>query len=457
MARVASPRVRGLLVVAVLMPLWASYLVKVYSWRLILAEDGVLNWFLAPFGLKGPGYGEVGAVARRSAYLWLPYMILPLLRRPRADPDVAPRGLVGSRRRGLDDVPAGHPAARRPGPRRRLDLHVLADARRLHRAVACHDDAVHRQRDLLANFGVPATCRSRRRSRSCRSRSCSSTCCSPGGSARSRRSDGGRARLTDRAPAGDGRGAALHLRPARARRRSTRSTRAGRRPGRRAGSRSTGSQTAIANTGLRDAFVTSLAAALGATLVALILGTLASLAVARYRFFGRETISFVIILPIALPGIVTGMALSTTFAHARRYRSGCSRSSSATRRSASSSSTTTSSPGCGGTAPSLEEASADLGADTLADVPPHHAPGDADRAARRRAARVRAVVRRGDRDDLHARAACRRSRSGSSRASGWRTRSPLVNVAGLVAILLSVIPVYIATRITSDTGAAGRT
>jgi putative spermidine/putrescine transport system permease protein len=60
MARVASPRVRGLLVVAVLIPLWASYLIKAYSWRLILAEDGVMNWFLEPFGLKGPGYGEVG-------------------------------------------------------------------------------------------------------------------------------------------------------------------------------------------------------------------------------------------------------------------------------------------------------------------------------------------------------------------------------------------------------------
>ena len=56
MARVASPRARGLLVVAVVMPLWASYLVKVYAWRLILAEDGVLNWVLEPFGLKGPGW-----------------------------------------------------------------------------------------------------------------------------------------------------------------------------------------------------------------------------------------------------------------------------------------------------------------------------------------------------------------------------------------------------------------
>jgi putative spermidine/putrescine transport system permease protein len=63
----------------------------------------------------------------------------------------------------------------------------------------------------------------------------------------------------------------------------------------------------------REAFVTSLEAAAAATAVALLLGTLASLAVARHRFFGRETISFLVILPIALPGIVTGVALSNTF------------------------------------------------------------------------------------------------------------------------------------------------
>jgi putative spermidine/putrescine transport system permease protein len=70
---------------------------------------------------------------------------------------------------------------------------------------------------------------------------------------------------------------------------------------------------ALNNPGVRDAFWTSMKAALGATAVALLLGTLAALAVARYRFFGRETISFLIILPIALPGIVTGMALNSTF------------------------------------------------------------------------------------------------------------------------------------------------
>ncbi|MDX6663371.1 MAG: putative spermidine/putrescine transport system permease protein [Solirubrobacterales bacterium] len=63
----------------------------------------------------------------------------------------------------------------------------------------------------------------------------------------------------------------------------------------------------------RDALMTSLKAGTAATLVALLLGSLAALAVARFRFFGRETISFLVILPIALPGIVTGLALNATF------------------------------------------------------------------------------------------------------------------------------------------------
>ena len=78
MARVANPRYRPLLVAMVLTPLWASYLVKVYAWRAMLQpEDGVLAWFLTPFGLDGPGYGFVGIVITLT-YLWLPYMILPI-------------------------------------------------------------------------------------------------------------------------------------------------------------------------------------------------------------------------------------------------------------------------------------------------------------------------------------------------------------------------------------------
>jgi putative spermidine/putrescine transport system permease protein len=105
MARVASPRVRGLLAVAVVMPLWASYLVKAYSWRLILSEGGLLNWLLAPLGLHGPGQTDVG-LWLVFTYLWLPYMILPLYagleRIPQslleASADLGGRGLTTFRR-----------------------------------------------------------------------------------------------------------------------------------------------------------------------------------------------------------------------------------------------------------------------------------------------------------------------------------------------------------------------
>ncbi|MEU5086348.1 ABC transporter permease [Streptomyces sp. NPDC021356] len=76
-ARVARPRWRPLLVVAILTPLWASYLVKVYAWRLILARGGLADWALEPFGLSGPGYG-LPATVLTLTYLWLPYMILPV-------------------------------------------------------------------------------------------------------------------------------------------------------------------------------------------------------------------------------------------------------------------------------------------------------------------------------------------------------------------------------------------
>ncbi|MFF7355771.1 ABC transporter permease [Streptomyces filipinensis] len=76
-ARVARPRWRPLLVAAILTPLWASYLVKVYAWRLILSQGGLADWTLAPFGLSGPGFG-LPATVLTLTYLWLPYMILPI-------------------------------------------------------------------------------------------------------------------------------------------------------------------------------------------------------------------------------------------------------------------------------------------------------------------------------------------------------------------------------------------
>jgi putative spermidine/putrescine transport system permease protein len=70
---------------------------------------------------------------------------------------------------------------------------------------------------------------------------------------------------------------------------------------------------AIEDDSVHEALLTSIKAGLAATAIAIVLGTLASLAVARNRFFGRETISFLVVLPIALPGIVTGVAISNTF------------------------------------------------------------------------------------------------------------------------------------------------
>jgi putative spermidine/putrescine transport system permease protein len=72
MAKVARPGLQRLLVIAVLMPLWASYLVKAYAWRGMLSKSGPLEWL----GIS-PGYGLTGLIIT-LAYLWLPYMILPV-------------------------------------------------------------------------------------------------------------------------------------------------------------------------------------------------------------------------------------------------------------------------------------------------------------------------------------------------------------------------------------------
>jgi putative spermidine/putrescine transport system permease protein len=77
MAKLASRRGKALLVVGILLPLWSSYLVKVYAWRTLLSTGGAINWALEPLGLHGPGYGTT-AVWLVFSYLWLPYMILPI-------------------------------------------------------------------------------------------------------------------------------------------------------------------------------------------------------------------------------------------------------------------------------------------------------------------------------------------------------------------------------------------
>lgn len=92
MTRYASPRLKGFLYLAVLLPLWSSYLVRVYAWKLILAKEGILSWFISHAGLQGlldvllanPVFG--GSSLSLSpigifivfTYVWLPYMILPI-------------------------------------------------------------------------------------------------------------------------------------------------------------------------------------------------------------------------------------------------------------------------------------------------------------------------------------------------------------------------------------------
>ncbi len=65
MAKIASPRGRRLLVIAVLMPLWASYLVKAYAWRGMFSQDGLIDWLGQPFGIQSPG---TGSPPRRSRW-----------------------------------------------------------------------------------------------------------------------------------------------------------------------------------------------------------------------------------------------------------------------------------------------------------------------------------------------------------------------------------------------------
>jgi len=79
MARIASRRTRAILFVLVLLPLWSSYLVRVYAWRLILAQDGALNWSLRKLHLPdlGVAYSNT-AMWVVFSYIWLPFMILPV-------------------------------------------------------------------------------------------------------------------------------------------------------------------------------------------------------------------------------------------------------------------------------------------------------------------------------------------------------------------------------------------
>lgn len=213
---------------------------------------------------------------------------------------------------------------------------------------------------------------------------------------------------------------------------------------------------AFTNSGARDAFLVSLRTALLATALAIILGTLASLAVARHRFFGRETISFLVILPIALPGIVTGIALNTMFtqvlgvglgiltivvAHATFcivvvYNNAVAR----LRRMSG----------------SFEEASADLGANpwqtfarvTLPNMRSAILAGALLAFALSFDEIIVTTFTAGNEATLPIWIFSNLSRP---------NQLPIVNAVAVLVILISIIPIYLANRLTREEGVAGRT
>jgi putative spermidine/putrescine transport system permease protein len=91
-ARYASPKLKTWLIIAVTIPLWSSYLVRVYAWKLILAKEGILSWFINLLGLNGIldwllGIPAIGGSSLALSplgmfivfsYIWLPYMIIPI-------------------------------------------------------------------------------------------------------------------------------------------------------------------------------------------------------------------------------------------------------------------------------------------------------------------------------------------------------------------------------------------
>jgi len=212
---------------------------------------------------------------------------------------------------------------------------------------------------------------------------------------------------------------------------------------------------ALANPRIIEAFWTSLQAGLGATAVALVLGTLAAFAVQRYEFFGKETISFIFVLPIALPGVITGIALSTTFqtvginfglvtviiGHATfcvviAYNNVIARLRRLPR--------------------SPEEASTDLGADTFTTFRRITLPGM--RTALLSGALLAFALSFDEVIVTNFTAG-----PGTQTIPLWILSSiqrpnelPVVNVVALILVLLSVIPVYLAQRISEEAGGVAR-
>jgi putative spermidine/putrescine transport system permease protein len=212
---------------------------------------------------------------------------------------------------------------------------------------------------------------------------------------------------------------------------------------------------AAGNPAIHEAFLNSIVAGTVATIMALFLGTLAALAVQRYSFFGRQTISFFLVLPIALPGVVTGIALRTTYVtfgidfglmtivvgHATfcvviAYNNVIARLRRLPR--------------------SPEEASADLGADTASTFRRVTLPGMGTALL---SGALLAFALSFDEiivTNFTAGAGTQTIPMWIYQAIQRPNELPVVNVVALVMILFSVVPVWLATRISSGEGALSR-
>ena len=136
--KVRSPRVRTIIYVATIVPLWVSYLLRVYTWKIVLGTEGILNTFLIWVGVVNEPievliYNQFAMVVT-MAYIFTPFMVMPIFATLEKIPQQPDRGFEGSRRRQHRHFPAHHAAALRAGHSGRLHLHLLLLVRRLHLA-----------------------------------------------------------------------------------------------------------------------------------------------------------------------------------------------------------------------------------------------------------------------------------------------------------------------------------
>ena len=159
MVRIASPRWRAIVFVGVLMPLWSSYLVRVYTWRLIMSDNGFANWTLEKLGFGSVDIAySMWALWIAESYIWLPFMILPIYAALERIPPSLLEASADLGARGSAHLPAGDPAAGAARRRRRLDLHLLADPGRLHRYRRWSRTRSSSATSIYSNWGWPTTC-----------------------------------------------------------------------------------------------------------------------------------------------------------------------------------------------------------------------------------------------------------------------------------------------------------